>query len=180
MHKTIALLRGINVGGKNKLPMKELTTILEGMGLQNVQTYIQSGNVVFESEEAVAAETAVTIQQRILTEKGFAPQVLLLTAQQLQAAIDANPYPTEDGKLLHFYFFATQPSEPDIEKLKTLKKESEQFWFTPDVLFLYAPEGIGRSKLATAVEKAVGVPTTARNWNTVRRLGEMAGGVRSE
>jgi uncharacterized protein (DUF1697 family) len=93
MHTFIALFRGINVGGHNKLPMRELAAILAGLGLQNVQTYIQSGNVVFESQEANVPALSDRIRTAIQKSHGFAPAVLLLSVAEFEQAVASNPYP---------------------------------------------------------------------------------------
>jgi len=174
MYTYIALLRGINVGGKHVLPMKELVSTLESMGYQDVQTYIQSGNVVFRSHNALDEKDAQEIGQEILSQKGFEPSVMLIDAPGFQEAITHNPYPTDAGKALHFYFLESQPAEPDFERMTSLRTDSEEFALGDGVFYLYAPQGIGRSKLATDIEKSLGVAVTARNWNTVSKLAEMA------
>jgi uncharacterized protein (DUF1697 family) len=105
MNTIIALLRGINVGGHNKLPMRELKVLLEGMGLANVQTYIQSGNVVFQSEETEQAGLAQRITAVIEASYGFAPQVFLLDLASLQAAMAANPFPEGEAEPSHCISF---------------------------------------------------------------------------
>lgn len=170
MHTYLALLRGINVGGKKLLPMQELVALLEAMGYANVQTYLQSGNVVFQSRKQIGAKHAAEIGRSILEEKGFAPTVLLLSAEELQRTLANNPFATRNGKALHCFFLESQPRRPNHERLNALKAESEAFKLGEKVFYLYAPEGVGRSKLAASVEKALGVPVTARNWNTVSKL----------
>ena len=165
----IALLRGINVGGHNKLPMKALTVLLEKIGCIGVKTYIQSGNVIFQSEQSRKA-LSEAITQAIATEHGFDVPVLLLKAEELEAAAAQCPFPTEDGKALHAYFMANIPPQPDLETLTGLKIASEDFQLLGKVFYLYAPDGIGRSKLAAKAEKCLGVAATARNWNTVQKL----------
>lgn len=174
MNRYIALLRGINVGGKNLLPMAELVAILEMIGYQNICTYIQSGNAVFSSRKNPGADDALEISREIHRKIGFEPKVMLLSAQQLQDAVNLNPFPTADGKALHFFFLESLPEKPDIEKLQSLKTESEQFLLDGKVFYLFAPDGVGRSKLAAGAEKAIGVPLTARNWNTVQKLATLA------
>ncbi len=169
----IALFRGINVGGNNVLPMKALVKLLEQMGLAAVQTYIQSGNVVFQSDENDLPTLAASISSQVQRQFGFAPKVLLLSAQQLLQAIDNKPFPDSEGKALHFYFLDRPADHPDRERLEQLKSDSEQYQLTGQVLYLYAPEGIGRSKLAAAVEQCLGVAVTARNWNTVAKLQQL-------
>ncbi len=174
MNTYIALLRGINVGGRNKLPMTDLVSILEHLGYNDVRTYIQSGNVVFRSTKKIGESVGSEISREILGTKGFAPKVLLLSIEQLQNAIRNNPFPTDDGKALHFFFLESHPQEPDLEQLNSRKVTSEEFQLIGKVCYLYAPNGIGRSKLAAAVEESIGVPVTARNWHTVSNIVAMA------
>lgn len=171
----IALFRGINVGGNNKLPMKEMVAVLEGMGLENIRTYIQSGNVVFGSKGETAA-LAAKMSAAIKKSHGIEPRVLLLDAAKLESAIRANPFPDDEaeGKTLHFNFLESIPPKPDLAGMEKLRAETERFELIADVCYLHAPEGIGRSKLALNMERLLGVPMTGRNWNTVRKLREMA------
>jgi uncharacterized protein (DUF1697 family) len=173
----IALLRGINVGGKNILPMKELVVLLEDMRYENLQTYIQSGNVVFQSKEKVGPKDAAEISRRVLEKKGFKPQVLILTEAALLSAVENNPFDISNGKALHFFFLESPSKRPKIEQLVAMKANSEEFELCGQVFYLYSPDGVGRSKLAANVEKELGVPLTARNWNTVSKLVSMVGQV---
>jgi len=172
----IVLLRGINVGGKNRLPMKELVSLLGDLGARNVRTYIQSGQAVFESGEEAPADLAASIREGIAERHGFEPHVLVLETQNLERAIAANPFPEadDDPKSVHLGFLDSVPDQPDIEGLDALKKASERFRLDGRVFYLHAPEGVGRSKLAAKAERLLGVPMTDRNWRTVRRLQEMA------
>lgn len=176
METIIALLRGINVGGNNRLPMRDLVANLQVMGLHNVQTYIQSGNVVFQTDRTNLPELAHEIGAAIGESHGFTPQVMLLRLVELETAVTHNPFPEAqaDHKTLHFYFLESVPPTPDLALLATLKTEREQFQLIETVFYLHAPDGIGHSKLAVKVEKALGVPTTARNWRTVIKMLEMA------
>ncbi len=173
MNTYIALFRGINVGGRNILPMKALAGLLEDMGCENVKTYIQSGNVVLRNKEKQANKIAGEISAKILENHGFEPRVFLLEISELQDAVENNPFDTEDGKALHFSFLDSYPENPDLERLMALKSKSEEFKLHKKVFYLYAPDGIGRSKLAEKVERCLGVPVTVRNWNTVRKLMSM-------
>ena len=174
METYVALFRGINVGGKHRLPMQNLVKVLEEAGCRRVRTYIQSGNVVFQARKQDRQTLARQISQEISAAKGFAPMVLLLTEDTLREAVANNPYPTEEGKALHFFFLDTPAVTPDLERLTDLKARSEAFTLKRSTFYLHAPDGIGRSKLAAKVEQCLGVPVTARNWNTVRKLLEMA------
>jgi len=175
METIIALLRGINVGGNNRLPMRDLVAILQAMDLRSVQTYIQSGNVVFQTDQTSLPELAHEIGAAIGESHGFTPQVLLLRLVELETAVTRNPFPEAqtDHKTLHFYFLESVPPAPDLALLAALKTERERFQLIDKVFYLHAPDGIGRSKLAEKVEKALGVATTARNWRTVSKLMEM-------
>ncbi|WP_320130211.1 DUF1697 domain-containing protein [uncultured Sphaerochaeta sp.] len=173
MNTYIALFRALNVGGKNILPMKELEKFFRTLGYENVRTYMQSGNVVFESDKVVNEKEIVGMSRRIYEKIGFEPAIYVLDQRQLEDAILQNPFPINSGKELHFFFLQSPPKEPDIERLSFIKIESEEFKLTDKVFYLYAPKGIGRSRLAYSVEKALGVTTTARNWNTVKKLSEM-------
>ena len=176
MNTFIALLRGINVGGNNILPMRNLVELLESLGLSQVKTYIQSGNVVFQSESKNSAELANQISTAIGKSFGFMPQVMILEMKVFQEAITSNPFPEGESepKTLHLFFLADVPQNPDLEMLESLKSNSEQFMLTNSVFYLYAPDGIGRSKLAAKVEKALGVAVTARNWRSVSKIMALA------
>lgn len=176
MKTYIALLRGINVGGKNMLPMKDLVAVLESLGLQNIKTYIQSGNVVLQTKAADTAKLANTISAAIRKSYGFAPQVLLLASSALEEAIKANPYPAAEAapNTLHVAFLAAIPPNLDLDALERIRAASERFQLAGNVLYLHAPEGIGRSKFAASMERLLGVPATSRNWRTVCKLMMMA------
>ena len=172
----IALFRGINIGGKHLLPMKELSRILEELGCENVRTYIQSGNAVFSTRKNKTTRFADEISSKILQHYGFEPKVLLLKTADLEKAIRNNPFHTDEGKTLHLFFMESKPPKPDLKTLMDIKLDSEVFILKNNIFYLYTPEGVGRSKLASRVEHCLGVPVTARNWNTVTKLIEMARG----
>ncbi len=175
MYSYISLLRGINVGGHNKLPMSALTKLLSELGLSEIRTYIQSGNILFKSPQTNESELSARISDAIFSEFGFAPNVLVLNEETWLTVQRNNPFPYAETQpqTLHLYFLEQAASNPDLKKLETLKKENETFQLINQVLYLFAPDGIGRSKLAAGVEKALGVPVTARNWNTVTKISEM-------
>jgi uncharacterized protein (DUF1697 family) len=170
----IALFRGINVSGKNILPMKDLVEILEGMGCEKVKTYIKSGNIVFRAKRNQTKKMAEEIGTKILGSHRFKPIVMLLRVSELEEAIENNPFRTEDGKVLHFFFLKSTPIKPDLGGLVKVKSNSEEFKLNKKTFYLYAPDGFGRSKLAARVEQALGIPVTARNWNTISKLIVMA------
>lgn len=172
----ILLLRGINVGGRNRLAMNDLKGILKSLGLENVRTYIQSGNVVFESTEEISPGLAAGIAATIEERHGFEPRVLLLSADRLEKAIESNPFPEAEAepRTLHLFFLSSAPESPDLESLAEARSPTERFHLTDRVFYLHAPDGIGRSRLAANAEKYIGVPVTARNWRTVQKLWQMA------
>lgn len=168
----VALLRGINVGGRNTLPMKELRALLADLGCRDVKTYIQSGNVVFRSARKDAAKLSNGIAREIKSRRGFEPHVLVFAATDFAQAVDMNPFPdaASDPKSLHLGFLDTMPGSPDLEKLGSLKSESERCQLRGRVFYLHAPDGVARSKLAANAEKSLGVSMTDRNWRTVGRI----------
>ena len=176
MKTYIALFRGINVGGNNILPMKELAALLENLGSHNVKTYIQSGNAVFRHKVENAAQLSSRISAAIKESHGFEPRVLLLDLVEMEKAIASNPFPEAESepKSLHLYFLASRPENPDLKTLESIKQDNEQFKLIDKVFYLHAPDGIGRSKVAERAEKALGVAVTARNWRSVCKIMAMA------
>jgi uncharacterized protein (DUF1697 family) len=176
MNTYIALFRGINVGGKNSLPMKELTGILEELGCQNVKTYIQSGNVVFRSHEKNISGLSDHLRAEIKKRRDFAPSVLLLSIKELEEIMANNPFSEaqSEPQTLHVGFLAAEPKQPDLKRLESLREKNERFQLINKAFYLHAPDGIGRSKLAANTERLLGVSMTDRNWRTVGKLLEMA------
>lgn len=172
MNTFIALFRGINVGGKNLLPMKDLVALMEDQNFQGIRTYIQSGNVVFQSKSQARKKVAQTLSEAVERDKGFKPHVILLSLDELRSAVAKNPFPQaeKDPKSLHLFFLSQESKNPDLELLKSCASASESFEAVGPVFYLHAPEGIGRSKLATKVEKALGVSGTGRNWRSVTKV----------
>ncbi len=173
MNNWIILLRGINVGGHNILPMKELRGLLAGLGYENVQTYIQSGNAMIQNNHdnpmIISAAVADVIEKKF----DFIPSVLTLGMNNLQQAIENNPFESSDLSKIHFYFLDQKPSCPDFSAIKAIQKESEDYRLVDTLFYLHAPEGIGRSKLAAKAETLLGVSATARNLRTVQKLMSM-------
>lgn len=154
--------------------MKDLIRILQGLGYEGVKTYIQSGNVMFKSKRVCSDVKADEISEAVAAEFGFRPDVMILRASDLVEAAERNPFPTDDGKFLHFFFLLSEPADPDLAGLDAVKTNTEQFKLDGRVFYLYTPDGLGRSKLAGRVERCLGVSATGRNLNTVRKLLEMA------
>ncbi len=152
--------------------MRELVSILEELGCAEVKTYIQSGNVVLRS-----TKTATLLQDSVQDEIGkikkFRVGVLALPISKFELAVKNCPFEANDGKHVHYFFTVTKPEPLNVEFLETLRTETEKYELIGSVFYLFAPDGIGRSKLANKIEKALGVPTTARNMNTINKLVEL-------
>lgn len=178
----IALLRAVNAGGVNTLSTKDFVALLENLRLENVRTYIQTGNAVFHAREENAAELPDQIKAGIKRRHGFAPEVVLLTRNELQKAVAENPYQEADAdpKSLHLTFLTRAPKAPDLTTLDAIRKDSERFALHGKVFYFHAPEGVARSKAFSRIEKSLGVVGTARNWRTAFRISEIAEQMRSE
>jgi uncharacterized protein (DUF1697 family) len=171
----IALLRGINVGGKNNIPMKDLQTTMQRLGCANVQTVIQSGNVVFQLGASAAKTIGRQLSDQISASHGFAPQVTVLTTVQLVAAIEKCPFVCQQGSQLHLFFLDQIAKSPDLAALSKFQAAREEFRLQDSIFYLHAPDGIGRSKLAANLGRCLGVSATARNWNTMLKIQTLAG-----
>ena len=172
----VALLRGINLGGRNRLSMPELRTLFEGLGAEDVATYVQSGNVIFKSAD-VTAQLIEAIEKRIRHDLGLSVSVLLRTQPQLAKVLADNPF-AKDGKepaKLHVTFLAKRPDRARVRELDPERAEPDKFHFVGQEVYLHCPNGYGRSKLTNAYfEKELGVAATTRNWKTVTKLAELA------
>lgn len=173
MHTWIVLIRGINVGGR-VLPMKKLVELMERAGCTGVRTYIQSGNAICKSKSSDPGTLATKIGKAILASEGYEPKVMILSLEQLVAAANANPYPTDAGKALHLFFLAAPPADPTLAALVPHKAKDEQYTLDGTTFYFYTPKGFGPSVLAAKFEKLAKVDATARNWNTVQALLELA------
>jgi uncharacterized protein (DUF1697 family) len=170
MKTWIALLRGINIGGHHKVPMKRLVELMQAHGFADVRTYIQSGNIVFTSP----AKPGTEISDLIEAEFGFRPAVLILSAAELKKALNNNPYDGCEGKFVSLHFCSRTPRSVDYELLESLRARTERYRLSGKVFYLHAPDGFARSKLVGKLGKAFpGVTMTARNLNTVRKLVDM-------
>lgn len=170
METYVVLFRGVNVGGKNILPMKELISALEENGYQNVKTYIQSGNVVLKGKQLSSCDIAKIVSDKY----GFNPEVLILKKSEFLSSIRHNPFHPKEGKYAHFYFCSKNP-KVNSEKLGKYLSETEEYKLIDRVFYLHAPNGIGRSRLVANIELCLGVPVTGRNLNTIKKLEEMVG-----
>ncbi|HLJ38381.1 MAG TPA: DUF1697 domain-containing protein [Steroidobacteraceae bacterium] len=173
MKTWIALLRGINVVGANKVPMKELAAALERAGFSSVRTYIQSGNVIFESSAGGGARALSTRIARLVRRKfGFEPKVMVISRQQLEQAVRDNPFPgaRENHKSLHLFFLSARPRKPDLASLAQLDLGREAFALKGSVFYLYTPDGFPDSVIRSRLERCLGVAATGRNWRTANQL----------
>lgn len=179
MGRWVALLRGVNVGGANRVPMAELRALAEGLGWGRVETLIASGNLVFDAEGEGLAEA---LRGAMAARMGVDVAVLVLAGADLAARVAACPFDPLAGKEVHG-FFLFGPARIDGEELARWKAPRETVAMDGPTVWLHAPDGIGRSKLAERLHKVVvaagpvpgPVPMTARNLNTLRTLVEMAG-----
>ena len=169
----LALLRGINLGNVNKLPMKDLQELFAETGCENVRTYIQSGNVVFEATVAVAKELPDSIAALIKERFGIRPPVIVRTAKELAAVVAGNPFLKAGApeKELHVMFLAEAPSVSRIKTLDPARSPGDEFAVHGKDVYLRLPNGVGRSKLTNAyVDAKLGTVSTVRNWRTVTTL----------
>jgi len=174
----ISMLRAVNVGGHNKIKMDALRALYESLKLRDAHTYVQSGNVIFRSDERDVMRIAKRIEEGIERKFGFRPEVILRTAAEMREVIARNPFAKrrgiEPGKLL-VTFLARDPGEEAREKLRQMKCDPEELRIEGRELYIYFPNGMGRSKLSGArLEKTLKTPGTARNWNSVTKMLEMA------
>jgi uncharacterized protein (DUF1697 family) len=168
----VALLRGVNVGGRHRVPMADLRTLVEQLGFTGVRSHIQSGNVVFESTKAPAAEA---IELALSDTFGFAVPVVVRSATEMAAVIDRNPFADCDLSKVHVGFWGTVPSASAIAACDLERFAPERFEFVRSDLYLFLPSGMARTKLPGYLERRIKVPATIRNWNTVRAIVEMSG-----
>jgi uncharacterized protein (DUF1697 family) len=182
MARFVALLRAVNVGGYGKLSMAELRKLLEGLGYGRVETYIQSGNAVFDAK-GTAAKVARDVYAALEKHTGAPVDVIVRTPEELESVIAGNPFAAEaaaDGARVHVGFLdrpapatATAGLQQIVDKYP---QRRDRFHLTGNTLYLHLPDGAADTKFTgKALEKALGGVGTARNWNTVLKLREMAG-----
>jgi uncharacterized protein (DUF1697 family) len=162
----VALLRGVNVGGKNKLPMAQLREHFVSLGYGNVRTLIQSGNVIFESSRVPAVgRLESSIEERFT----IVSRIALRTPQELQSIVTKRPETMDVGRL-YVGFLASRPLAVDVLHLDHERFLPEQFSVTSDEVYMHLPEGMAQTKLPDYLSRRLKVPVTFRNWNTVNRL----------
>lgn len=176
MHTFVALLRGINVGGKNKIPMAELKSSVSTLGLEDVVTYIQSGNLVFRAPARDAPDLAARIEKAVAKDSGVSITVLLRTPSELEAIAGGNPFLSGkvDPSRLHVVFLSAPPTADAVDQLDPKRSAPDEFSVRGSEIYLHLPNGAGRSKLTIDYfEKRLGVRATARNWKTLTKLIEL-------
>jgi len=170
----IVLLRGINIGGRHIVPMAKLRQMLEDAGFSDIKTYIQSGNCVFRSKITERERIADTVSGLIEDEFGFRPTSFVLTPDELEAVLAANPFPADEPKFVHFLFLAGPPEKADFDGLREVALPGEDFTLIGTVLYLFLPHGAGRSPVAQKLGRFVKAEMTGRNIASVRKIAEMA------
>ena len=178
MKTYISILRGINVSGQKLIKMDALRKMYENMGYHDVTTYVQSGNVVFSSNDIEPHKIEDEISLQIEKEFGFIVPVIVLTADKLKQIIDNNPFltdPDKDQAFFHVTFLSSKPSNFDPKAIEDKKQEGEDLFFTDDAIYLYCPNGYGNTKLTNnLLEAKLKVRATTRNWKTTNELYKMS------
>lgn len=172
----LALLRGINVAGKNKVPMKGLRAVLEELGYEDVRTYVQSGNVVFESGSRSAKKLASAIEDAMSRSFDLDVSVMIRTRREFERVVGDSPFTVETTKpsFLHVMFMDRAAPSRAVETLDHDRSPPDEFEVKGREVYLLFPNGAGRSKLTNDYfEKKLEVRSTARNWNTITKLLEM-------
>lgn len=174
----VALLRGINVGGNNKLPMKDLAALFDKAGCRDVRTFIQSGNVVFSAPAALAERLPVRLSAAILTAHKIQVPVLVRSAFELAKIAAKHPHPGPEPKFMHVGFLAQRPTTAQVASLDPQRSPQDIFTVMGSEIYIrYGDQGSGKSKLTNQyIDSRLGTISTLRNWNTVQTLAEMSKG----
>lgn len=173
----VALLRGINVGGKNRLAMRELSEVFTSIGCTSVESYIQSGNVIFRTTQRLAAEVPKRVAERLAEHFGLRVPVVTRTASQLRAAVKANPFVKAgvDLATLHVAFLGDRPSREQVASLEPQRSPPDEFVVYGREVYLRFPNGSARTRLTNShLDAKLATVSTVRNWRTVLKLLELA------
>ena len=178
MARVVVLLRAVNLGKARKVPMAALRAALEAAGCSDVVSYIQSGNLVITPPEPEPADLAAWLEDVIADHAGIEVPVVLRTADEIEQTVARNPYPTAGGTQLHVVFFAEQPATGALAEVDPQEFAPDEFALVGRDLYLHLPDGMARTKLPGALERAgrkAGPPAvgTARNWNTVLKMRDL-------
>lgn len=173
----VALFSGVNVGGNRIVKMAELRSFFESLGFADVSTYVQSGNVVFRAKKQDALALARELEAEFEKKWGFSSRIMVRDASWLERLVKDNPYPEVTGEptKLHAYALEREPTQEQAQRLADKCTGPERFQIKNDVLYLHAPDGLGKSVFANLIPRTLKVPGTARNWRSVLALLEMAG-----
>lgn len=178
MHSYIAILRGINVSGQKMIKMEALRQLFENLGFAKVKTYIQSGNVVFLSDQPSPADLEKQISTHILAQFGYQVPVLVIEKTVWESVFKNNPFVNqrnEDIGKLHVTFLAANPAPAQVDKIKDMAYPPDEFILAGNAVYLFCPNGYGNTKLSnTFFENKLKVSATTRNWKTVQELLNMA------
>ncbi len=179
MNRYISILRGINVGGHKKILMADLKKLYTNLGFENVVSYIQSGNVIFDSSINTSDDLKQMIQEIITSNYSFEVPVIIRTVKDLETVIKEDPFieidKTENGSKLHVAFLSETPEVQALQNLIDFIKESEECVLIDNHLYIWYPNGAGRSKLTTQViERKLDVQATLRNWKTALKMLELS------
>jgi uncharacterized protein (DUF1697 family) len=167
----ISLLRGINVSGQKKVDMKGLKKLYESLDIKNVQTYIQSGNVIFEARDTTSVQLKNKIEEKIQLTFGFNVLVIIRTKNEFQKIINNNPFKEKDSTTCYVTFLSEKPTDVPLDDIKKIKDETEEFYISEKEIYLFCPRGYGKTKLSTTYfEKKLKVSATTRNLNTIQTL----------
>lgn len=170
----IALLRGINVGGQKKIKMIDLQNIFKSLSFENVKTYIQSGNVIFDSESTDIINLTNEIKKKINENLGFSVETIIRTAEEIRNIVNNNPFikePNIELDKLHVIFLSDIPNPSTVMLLDIRKEENEKFLIISKVVYLYCPNGYGKTKLNNSMfEKKLKTVATTRNWKTLNNI----------
>ena len=173
----ISLLRGINVGAHKRIKMEQLRASFEALGLDQVKTYIQSGNVIFKAAKLSPSKLSKQIEERILSDFGFPVSVVSRTVDEMAKTIGNNPFLKERGvdqEKLHVMFLSEAPAAAALKKLVELTAAPDQSRCLGREIYLYLPNGAGESSLMkSSLDRVLSVVTTTRNWRTVNAIHQM-------
>ncbi|MEV0757668.1 DUF1697 domain-containing protein [Streptosporangium sp. NPDC050280] len=176
MTRYVALLRAVNLGSHKKISMPDLRAVCAELGHTDIQTYLQSGNVVFTADEPEAGKVAARLEGRLADGLGLSTKVILRTAGELRAIVEASPAKADDPTGYSVWFLLDSLSADWLDGFDAGRFAPEEMWTASREIYLSLPNGSGRAKLPVALERRLKTPATMRNWRTVTNLVELAAG----
>ncbi len=178
MNTYISILRGINVSGHKLIKMDALREMITSLGFERVQTYIQSGNLVFQSKQTDEKKLAGKIEKEIIKTFGFEVPVLVIAFDELKKIVKRNPFLKDSSKdisFMHVTFLSQQPTAENFDKIKEVKHREDEFQLIEKSIYLYCPNGYGNSKLTNSFfESKLKLTATTRNWKTIGEIIKIA------